>query len=1529
MALYQLIPNAFTILSDSYAKIGELASEAVRLGDVNSPKQPKIVNQLIEVGALYDSVFELVILNGDGDAIVGLNTDADTVNKLLLCLKQAAGLNDLSAFPTPLTVLDFNKCCGNSFPIGAPGSLLVSDGDEYVVLEKGPDGSVLTSTPTGLIWSSVVGNGLPSGGTTGQYLRKNSNTSYDVVWDTLSLSKITDVTASASEVNILDGATVSTTELNYSSGVTNPIQPQLDSKLSSTLPTGQFWVGVSNVATPVTPTGDVTFNTSGVFQITAGAIVDADVSGTAAISRSKLASGSANRLVINSSIGVMTDAAAINPSQVLVSDANGIPTHSGTSTTTLSYLDVSSSIQGSLNTKLTVNLSTPNQGDLIQFNGTDWVNFGIGLNGQVLTSNGSSAIWASSVANGVPSGGSANQILRKVSGTDYDTEWHTLVLTDITDVSTTFNEVNALSGLDYTNVTATQFNYLSGLNSNVQNQIDNKLSRSLNHNSLFIGDAGNIAVMLAPGNEGYILRITAGVPTWSPETPPGNVSGVAPSTDNAIVRWNGTGADSIQNSGIIIDDSDNVTGVTNLTIKTAGAVRTATSSGNTLLLQAYDVDGTAYTTFATLTAGNTPTFDLSDSVTKSGQYIYRSGGTDVSLADGGTGASLADPGADRILFWDDSAGTVTWLTLGSNLSITGTTINATGGGSTLQQKTEPGTTYSVTDADDGYIIYFTSVTGCTVTLPNTVTTDISFTGVRADGAGVITFDDDGTSVLLTINDQFTIDYEKGSATWVKNTATDWYGWGALGTSGGGGSVNSVSGTTNRITVSGTSTDPVIDIASTYVGQSSITTLGTISTGVWQGTPVGILYGGTGLSSLGTAAQLIRVNAGGTALEYFTPSYITGNQTITLSGDVTGSGTTSISTLISNDAVTTSKILNSNVTYGKIQNGAGLSVLGVTGSSAAALADISAGFDNQVLRRSGTSIAFGAINLASSNAVTSVLPIANGGTGSSSQVWWGLSGTSTLTGSTTITSNAASQLTFDGTYTTTNTNQQSILFGGTVTTRNSGADIFAVYKIAPTVTAGTTGHTIYALSIDASGIATTNSPTKVAMNVRGGAYIATDASALSSFPTLTVNASTQSVITEIRASGTAIFSVSSIAASTVVTIAGTGSNSLGFTGSLVTSSGSSAVQAINCTTTAGANNDIMRGIRMFNTFAIGTRTNVKTYGFHYNPNITISTGSHAGNYGVVIDGTTSSTVIRNGFNAGADPTAQVHIGGGTAAAGTAPLKINSGTAMTTPEDGAFEYHSSHLYFTIGSTRYQLDQQGGGGISGSGTSGQITYWNGTSSVTSEAGFEYDATNNTLIVPIARVTDSIRSSSSANSEVIVRGTRLDIHNQLTSESITIIPAAANPTIQATKVSTGGQFLIKSSFGNSTDNEGDDLIVESGSAYATTGDGSGGDLYLRAGDKRTAGSGSEGIVFMRGDAVGFSSTVYGGSRLALTPRTGGFVSAGTASNIWTETLAAATNSLSIYTERGVISDAAMVSTHSWRVTLNGNEYDVMLKAV
>jgi hypothetical protein len=63
------------------------------------------------------------------------------------------------------------------------------------------------------------------------------------------------------------------------------------------------------------------------------------------------------------------------------------------------------------------------------------------------------------------------------------------------------------------------------------------------------------------------------------------------------------------------------------------------------------------------------------------------------------------------------------------------------------------------------------------------------------------------------------------------------------------------GTADRITVNPDS----IDIASTYAGQSSITTLGTITTGTWNGSTIAVANGGTGA----TTAAGARSNLGAT------------------------------------------------------------------------------------------------------------------------------------------------------------------------------------------------------------------------------------------------------------------------------------------------------------------------------------------------------------------------------------------------------------------------------------------------------------------------------------------------------------------------------------------------------------------------------------------------------------------------------------------------------------------------------------------
>jgi len=93
---------------------------------------------------------------------------------------------------------------------------------------------------------------------------------------------------------------------------------------------------------------------------------------------------------------------------------------------------------------------------------------------------------------------------------------------------------------------------------------------------------------------------------------------------------------------------------------------------------------------------------------------------------------------------------------------------------------------------------------------------------------------------------------------------------------------------------------------------------------------------------------------------------TGDQTISLTGDVTGSGTGSFAATIANNVVTNAKLRQSDA----------LSVIGNGTNATANVTDISAGTDGQVLRRAGTSLAFGAIDLGNSDAVSGALPLGN-------------------------------------------------------------------------------------------------------------------------------------------------------------------------------------------------------------------------------------------------------------------------------------------------------------------------------------------------------------------------------------------------------------------------------------------------------------------------------------------------------------------------------------------------------------------------
>jgi len=82
-------------------------------------------------------------------------------------------------------------------------------------------------------------------------------------------------------------------------------------------------------------------------------------------------------------------------------------------------------------------------------------------------------------------------------------------------------------------------------------------------------------------------------------------------------------------------------------------------------------------------------------------------------------------------------------------------------------------------------------------------------------------------------------------------------------------------------------------AGTWTGANSITTLGTIATGTWQSTDVGIAYGGTGQSTAQAAIDALTAVSGATNEHVLTKDTVTGNAIFKAApdGGDAGAGTT--------------------------------------------------------------------------------------------------------------------------------------------------------------------------------------------------------------------------------------------------------------------------------------------------------------------------------------------------------------------------------------------------------------------------------------------------------------------------------------------------------------------------------------------------------------------------------------------------------------------------------------------------------------
>jgi hypothetical protein len=93
-----------------------------------------------------------------------------------------------------------------------------------------------------------------------------------------------------------------------------------------------------------------------------------------------------------------------------------------------------------------------------------------------------------------------------------------------------------------------------------------KVTQAIVPKELLTATLGGLSLLVVSGGaDGHVLTQQADG-TYAPEAPSAGIGGSVGSTDNRLVRSDGTGGSTVQSTGITVDDSNNVSGVGTLSI---------------------------------------------------------------------------------------------------------------------------------------------------------------------------------------------------------------------------------------------------------------------------------------------------------------------------------------------------------------------------------------------------------------------------------------------------------------------------------------------------------------------------------------------------------------------------------------------------------------------------------------------------------------------------------------------------------------------------------------------------------------------------------------------------------------------------------------------------------------------------------------------------------------------------------------------------------------------------------------------------